>query len=495
MNQAPNPAIGETTASTVAARSTRYELLDSIAAGGMAHVYLGRVQSSVHGAALPSDPAPVAIKLLHPHLAQDPEVVALFLDEARVATRIRHPNVVHVRDVDMVGEDLVIIMEYVEGLPLSGVLKKLRARKEKMSLSAIVRVMIEVLRGLHAAHELRSEDGLPMDIVHRDVSPHNVMVGADGVSRVTDFGIATSVGRLAQTRTGGGVRGKLQYLAPEQIHRKTPDRRVDVWAAGLVLWECLTGRRLFSGGTEAESIADTLRAPIRPPSMLRTDVPLGLDDICLRALERDPARRFASAAEFADALERDAEVEVGTAEEVGALICELDGETFQRRREVLERGPTAPVTLPPRFAFSAAAPAPPLSAPPPALVSYPPPPPLSAPASVPQPAPQRSNLFALVMVAAVSLVIGGVAVRFAGQRSRPPQTETPLTSERSAIATSPAVTALQASPAAATDGPDAGTVLELPAATARPGGVAAKKRPPAPKGSSSSGRPFMPADL
>lgn len=494
MNQAPDTELGETTASTVAARSTRYELLDSIAAGGMAHVYLGRVQSSIHGAALPPDPSPVAIKLLHPHLAQDPDVVALFLDEARVATRLRHPNVVHVRDVDMVGEDLVIIMEYVEGLPLSGVLKKLRAREEKMSLSAIVRVMIEVLRGLHAAHELRSEDGLPMDIVHRDVSPHNVMVGADGVSRVTDFGIATSVGRLAQTRTGGGVRGKLQYLAPEQIHRKTPDRRVDVWAAGLVLWECLTGRRLFSGGTEAESIADTLRAPIRPPSMLRTDVPLGLDDICLRALERDPARRFASAADFADALERDAEVEVGTAEEVGALILALDGETFLRRRGILERGPTAPVTMPPRFAFTAAAPATP-SAPPPALVSDPPAPPAFAPASVPLPAPQRSNVLALVMVAAVSLVIGGVAVRFAGQRSRAPQAETSSPREPSATATNPTVAAPTASTGAAIDAADAGTVLELPAGPARPGAGGAKKRPGAPKGSSSSGRPFMPADL
>lgn len=436
---------------------------------------------------MPADPSPVAIKILHPHLAQDPEVVALFLDEARVATRIRHPNVVHVRDVDMVGEDLVIIMEYIEGLPLSGILKALRARKSKMSLPAIVRVMIEVLHGLHAAHELTSEDGLPMDIVHRDISPHNVIVGADGVARVTDFGIATSVGRLAQTRTGGGVRGKLQYLAPEQIHRKKPDRRVDVWAAGLVLWECLTGRRLFSGGTEAETIADTLRAPIRPPSTLRSDVPLGLDDICLRALERDPARRYASAAEFAEALERESEIAVGSADEVSALVLQLDGDVIMRRREILEKGPTTAVSLPPRLAFAAAAPPP--SAPPP---------PLSAPASVsvaaPAPVPQRSNIVALVLVAAVSLVIGGVAVKFAGQRNQEPATTEPAT------ATSPTVTAVAvpatAPAASVTPGAvgeaDAATVLELPASTAR---TTPKKRGPATRPSSSSGRPFMPADL
>src|SRR4051812_33903949 len=313
----------------VAASTSRYEILDTIASGGMAKVYLGRMQKG----AADADPAPVAVKILHPHLVDDADAVALFLDEARVATRIHHPNVVSVRDVDMVGHDLVIVMEYVEGIALSGLLRGLRERSIKMPVAAVVRVVAQALRGLHAAHELCSDDGAPMKIVHRDVSPHNILVGVDGLARVTDFGVATSVGRLAQTRTDTGVRGKLQYLAPEQIHRKSPDRRVDVWAAGVVLWECLTGRRLFGGGTEAETLSQILRDPIAPPSADRSDVPLALDDICLRALERDPWRRFGTAEELADALEHDSDVVMGSAEEVSMLVETVDGPALQRRRD------------------------------------------------------------------------------------------------------------------------------------------------------------------
>ncbi|MDB4933504.1 MAG: serine/threonine protein kinase [Labilithrix sp.] len=470
----------------VASRAARYELVDTIASGGMARVYLGRARK---GAAAP-DPAPVAVKILHPHLAQDPEVVALFLDEARVATRIRHPNIVEVRDVDMVGEDLVIIMEYVEGAALSAMIRTLRERGSAIPIATAVSILVEMLRGLHAAHELTDDEGQPMHIVHRDVSPHNVLVGTDGVARVTDFGIATSVGRLAQTRTDGGVRGKLQYLAPEQIHRKKPDRRVDVWAAGLVLWECLTGRRLFDAGTEAETIAETLRASIPPPSTLRSDVPLGLDDVCLRALERDPARRFQTAADFADALENESEVIAASPQEIGRLVLDVDGDALMKRRDAFESGPTAPVVLPARFAL--------------AVASLPPEP------VAPPPAPRGSKL-ALVAVAAVSLVIGGLGVRFAGAgASAAPPADLGITSTTVQSAASPTVAAIAPIAAPAADA-DAGVMMELPASTPGAGQAAAprapgpgparvthppdKKRVPAKGGPSAAGRPFMPADL
>jgi serine/threonine-protein kinase len=482
----------------VASGAARYELVDTIASGGMARVYLGRARRRA-GAA---DATPVAVKLLHPHLAQDPDAVALFLDEARVATRIRHPNVVEVRDVDMVGEDLVIIMEYIEGVALSSMIRVLRDRGSAIPVPVVVRVLVDALRGLHAAHELTGDDGGPMHIVHRDVSPHNVLVGVDGTSRVTDFGVATSVGRLAQTRTDGGVRGKLQYLAPEQIHRKKPDRRVDVWAAGLVLWECLTGQRLFDAGTEAETIAETLRAPIPPPSALRPEVPLGLDDVCLRALERDPKRRFATAAEFADALERHSEILPADDAQVAAVVHHVDGEAIAKRRDAFERGPTAPVVLPARFAFALVPHEP--NGPSASMV-----PAVRAPS--PAPSPPRSNKLALVCVAFVSLVIGGVGVRCAGARPESDVTAAAAAAMTAAATPATALTSGATSTAATATTPsdeyvDASVVMEIPAsvppaAGGRAGSGARVSHPPdrkkpAARGSSSSGsRPFMPADL
>ncbi|MEO6418940.1 MAG: serine/threonine-protein kinase, partial [Polyangiaceae bacterium] len=245
----------------------------------------------------------VAIKVIHPHLAQDPEIVAMFLDEARVTTRMDHPNIIDVCDVDMVGDELVIVMAYVEGIALSRLLRAARNRTETLPISVALRILHDSLLGLHAAHELTDEHGERMEIVHRDVSPHNLLVGTDGVTRVTDFGVATSAGRLASTRPDGSMKGKLQYLAPEQVYRRPLDRKVDIFSAGIVFWEALTGRRLFSGGTEAETLAMVLRDPIAPPSAFRPEVSSAIDEVCLRALERDPTRRFSTAAEFAAALE------------------------------------------------------------------------------------------------------------------------------------------------------------------------------------------------
>jgi serine/threonine protein kinase len=322
------------------ARARRYRRLAAIASGGMGTVYLGRMTDG-------DRVQTVAIKVLHPHLATDADMVAMFLDEARVATRLRHPNLVGVLDMDMLGDELVIVMEYVEGSTLGTLQSVLRKRGEKLPIGITLRILCDALSGLHAMHEMLDEDRQPLGLVHRDVSPHNLLVGADGATRVTDFGVALAAGRLASTRPDGTVKGKLQYLAPEQVGRKSLDRRVDIFAAGIVLWECLTGRRLFDAVTEAETVTRVLRDPIAPPSLTRTEVSTDLDEVCLRALERDPDRRFATAAAFAESL-RAAVPFIGEAAEVGALVCDVAGDAIRKQRESVDRASLKPPALRPR---------------------------------------------------------------------------------------------------------------------------------------------------
>src|ERR1019366_2190828 len=211
----------------------RYIVYGEIASGGMATVHFGRL-TGVAGFA-----RSVAIKRLHPQYARDPDFVKMFLDEARLAARITHPNVVATLDVVSEGEDLLLVMDYVRGVSLSQLSRIMRARGERIPPLIVSGVIAGVLHGLHAAHEAKSETGQRLDIVHRDVSPQNCLVGTDGVARVLDFGVAKAAGRLQTTRDGQ-LKGKLSYMAPEQIHGATVTRRTDIYAASVVLWETLT---------------------------------------------------------------------------------------------------------------------------------------------------------------------------------------------------------------------------------------------------------------
>jgi tRNA A-37 threonylcarbamoyl transferase component Bud32 len=292
----------------------------------MGTVYLGRQQQAKGET--------VAIKVMHPALAADQEMVASFIDEARLASRIQHPNVVAVLDVDLFGDDLVLVLEYVRGTSMQNVLRAMNRAQRRLPVGIALRIVRDVLAGLHASHELTDEAGLPLNVVHRDVSPHNVLVGIDGVSKLTDFGVAHAAGRLAQTRVNDkAVKGKLGYLAPEQLHKKPIDRRVDVFAAGIVLWEALTGETLFPGATEAETLGLLLRRPIPPPSSIAPDVSIELDEACLRALERDPRRRFATVDEF-DRMLADAATPASHAE-VGAMVASVAAETLEQHDEAL----------------------------------------------------------------------------------------------------------------------------------------------------------------
>jgi eukaryotic-like serine/threonine-protein kinase len=287
--------MGETAATGMARIVGRYAIFDEIASGGMATVYLGRLMGSGGFSRT------IAIKRLHPQFAKDPEFVTMFLDEARLAARIRHPNVVPTLDVVASKGEVFLVMEYVQGESLSRLARALKARGERVPIPILLRIMSDALQGLHAAHEARDERGVPLDIVHRDMTPQNILVGVDGVGRLLDFGVAKAAGRAHTTREGQ-IKGKLGYMAPEQLTGTGVTRQTDVYAAAVVLWEMLAGQRLFAGGSEVDVIAKLLRRDIQPPSHFASGIPASLDDVVMRGLAPSVADRFATARDVCVAL-------------------------------------------------------------------------------------------------------------------------------------------------------------------------------------------------
>jgi eukaryotic-like serine/threonine-protein kinase len=273
----------------------RYELHHELASGGMATVYLGRLRGPVGFSRT------VAIKRLHPQFAKQPDFVAMFVDEARLASRIVHPNVVPMLDVVADGGELFLVMEYVHGESLSELTSLARARGERIVLPVASAIVGGLLEGLHAAHESKDQHGRPLDAVHRDVSPQNVLVGVDGAARVLDFGIAKATDRLQITRDGG-LKGKVNYMAPEQLRLEPVDRRADVYAAGVVLWELITGQRLRRANNAVAALHE-VDQPILAPSSIDPGIVSEVDRVTLRALASRPDQRFQTAREFAQALE------------------------------------------------------------------------------------------------------------------------------------------------------------------------------------------------
>jgi eukaryotic-like serine/threonine-protein kinase len=290
----------------------------------MATVYLGRLVGPVGFSRT------VAIKRLHPQFARDPEFVAMFLDEARVAARIRHPNVVPTLDVVATEGELFLVMDYVQGEALSQLFRAVRAKGGAVPAPVAVNILLGVLHGLHAAHEATNERGEALGIVHRDVSPQNVLVGTDGVPRLVDFGVAKAVGRLQTTREGQ-LKGKAAYMAPEQVRGGEVTRQADVFAAAVVLWEALTGRRLFQGNSDAETIYRLLDAELEAPSKITPSIPAALDAVVLRGLARNAADRYTSALEMAIDLEKT--VGMVSSREVGAWVHEMAGARLDERNQ------------------------------------------------------------------------------------------------------------------------------------------------------------------
>lgn len=303
----------------------RYRVYTELASGGMATVHLGCLLAPGGFQKL------VAIKCLHQEFAAEPEFVSMFLNEARLASTIHHPNVVASLDVVAEQDELLVVMEYVHGETLAGVLRLARQRAELAPLNVVVRVFADALEGLHAAHSA-SLAGNCLNIVHRDVSPQNIMIGADGNTRVLDFGIATAALRAPLT-SAGMVRGKVAYMSPEQVQGSPVDARTDVFAAGVVLWEALTGRRLFYAQETRESVGKLLHMPIPAPSELNPAVGAELDSVVKKALQRDVQERYGSAHDFAEALRKAAPE--GSRAEVAAWVNDVAAEALARRQELL----------------------------------------------------------------------------------------------------------------------------------------------------------------
>jgi serine/threonine-protein kinase len=303
-------------------RIGRYELLLPIGTGGMATVYLARI----------SGPAgfrrEVALKLLHAHLRQGLESHLLLLEEAKVASRIRHSNVVSVFDV---GEDafgLHLVMQYIEGDSVAGLCNEVLRKGQRLPLPIALRILVDSLAGLHAAHELCDDGGKPLAVVHRDFSPQNILVSVDGSSRLTDFGIA-------KITEPGLVKGKIRYMSPEQARGSPLDRRSDVWSAGVVAWELLAGQRLHPRGDDVEAL---LRIVTRDAPRLRTvvpDIPEAIDEAVALALARAVDERLPSAAALRDCLLAAAAggTRLADSTEVAAFVQTIAGSKLSERRE------------------------------------------------------------------------------------------------------------------------------------------------------------------
>jgi tRNA A-37 threonylcarbamoyl transferase component Bud32 len=262
----------------------RYTVLGLLATGGMAEIFLGKAPGG----------APVVIKRVLPHLARQPAFVAMFVDEARLSSLLHHANIVEVHELGQVGFDLFMVMEYLEGESVAGLMRRSANRSRHVSLALAAHVIAEACAGLSAAHELCDDGGRPLGLVHRDISPSNIFVTYAGDVKVLDFGIATAEHRLTQTATGQ-VKGKFSYMSPEQCRGEPLDLRSDIFSLGVVLYELTTRRRLFKRANELMVLRAVTEEAIAPPRTLVPDYPRELERACMRALDRDPRNRHASA--------------------------------------------------------------------------------------------------------------------------------------------------------------------------------------------------------
>ena len=274
----------------------RYELLKRLAGGGMGEVYLARQRGLAGFQKL------VVIKTLLPHLCEDEELIAMFTDEARLSAQLIHPNICQVFEFDEIGGNYYIAMEYLRGEDLRRLFRACQEQGRPLPLPLICRIIADAAAGLAFAHSLRDPAGRPYGIVHRDISPQNILVTLDGGVKIIDFGIAKAAGRAQHTRTGA-LKGKCSYMSPEQASGATVDSRADIFALGIVLHELLTGRRLFKAEDDAQTLARVRECRVPPPSEIDPGVDPGLDPIVLKALEKDPALRYESAQDLRLALE------------------------------------------------------------------------------------------------------------------------------------------------------------------------------------------------
>ncbi|WP_433928722.1 serine/threonine-protein kinase [Sorangium cellulosum] len=311
----------------------RYELLIAIAQGGMGTVWAARERGGAAGNTI------VAVKTMLPALSSDPRCKRMFLTESRIAARIKHPNVCAILDQGEQNGVLYFVMEWIDGDALVELLGgSTRKQGRPLPLPVAVRIAIESARGLHAAHELRDDDGTLVGLVHRDVSPHNILITRDGSVKIADFGVAKAMAQADNPTTNTGhMKGKILFMAPEQVYSEQLDRRSDIFALGIVLYQLTTGTHPFAASHDLATMARIARPePVDPPSSVVPDYPPALEAAVMRALAKDPAERFATMAELADALEAVEATLGGRREEVTGYIRDALASRAARRTAVIK---------------------------------------------------------------------------------------------------------------------------------------------------------------
>lgn len=319
-------------------RFGRYELLLPIGKGGMAKVYLARTSEL-------GVERRFAVKVMHTHLAGaagEESRAQELMAEARLAARIQHPNVVTVFDVGEHEGVVFMILRYIEGDTLSGLRRSARERQTPLPDAVGLRILSDAFEGLHAAHELRDESGRLLGLVHRDFSPQNILVGKDGIARLTDFGIAKLTTETTLTQTGL-VKGKVGYMSPEQARGKPLDRRSDVWAAGVVAWETLARARLYPPGDDVATLFRIVSERAPAIRSVRPDIPLAVDACIARALSAERDDRFATVEELRLAMIEAWSDPIATAEEVAAVVEDLAGEQLANRRKAIAEASAKPI--------------------------------------------------------------------------------------------------------------------------------------------------------
>src|SRR5688572_2345608 len=311
----------------------RYRLIADIGRGGMSDVYLAVTEGTEAAAQFQKL---LVIKMLKRELGEDPDFVKMFLNEARLAARLNHPNIVQTIEIGNAGGRYFLAMEYLEGQPLHRVFRNADAR-ENLSLAMRLHILVQALGGLHYAHDRTDYDGSPLDIVHRDISPSNLFVTYDGQVKLMDFGIAKARDSEAETRVGV-FKGKAAYIAPEQVKGDGVDRRADIYSSGVLLWEMVTGRRLWQGLTQSETLKRVMAGEVPKPSSIDPRVPRELERIAMKALALHREERYGSASELGAELERFAEhlLPAVIGRDIGSVVSQAFTEDRGRIRQVIE---------------------------------------------------------------------------------------------------------------------------------------------------------------
>jgi serine/threonine-protein kinase len=305
----------------------RYELLLPIAQGGMATVWAARQKGSR------GFQKTVAIKTILPNLSDDAMFEQMFLDEAALAAKIHHPNVAEILDLGEQDEILYLVMEWVDGEALSVIHKATRKSNSQLPARIAVRIAMQACQGLHAAHELRDDDDAQLGLVHRDVSPQNILVTYDGVVKLVDFGVAKATGRASGETSAGQLKGKVPYMSPEQARGGNVDRRTDIFAMGIVLYKMTTGTHPFLGDNDLVTMRNIISRPLLPPRVRMPAYPQELEQVLLKCLQKDPEKRYQSMLELGVALER-ALVAMGVSsdDDIGSYVRLMLGDRGQKRR-------------------------------------------------------------------------------------------------------------------------------------------------------------------